>query len=735
MTGTEWNQGGEAPASVALPAMVSSTDLFDGELFGDELIDIYNSTVNEDGGDLNGIPSLDPPSGAKEDEVDSEHPGAQVAVAAAAMDDGLGAFRPSTSFNDLTTLMQTEHEGKPAEAPVAPTVTADTTPAMPPVAAAPAATATTTTVTSTTATKKRPATASPDSPAPKRKNTAARPRKSPAKKQTSPIAKAKIAVPQEKVASKPSGSSVVTPPVNAVGEHAAATAAAVEAAAAAAAASFPSLPDLATGPTVVTSGVTLTMKPDAKPVEATPAAPIVAGAQKAAAAVPAQKVTSEASKTSGDSNADTQFKSIAQQAVSNLIMNANPNVRPTPAAAKSKATSVSKDDKSKVDTSTAHIKALTGNNWVAACAGTSSNAQGGPPSPTPAAVAPPPPAAPVPAPQPAAAATNANAASADKNNRIRRQNLTPDERARQNRDRNREHARNTRLRKKAYVEELKRTLTELVAQRDAADLEKRQTAQREMEQREVRFRVIEEFLKLRGRNESNFTRWAAILEDGFVLTVPSATSLYKNTAASEVDGFEQHLGTVEVVMAESTVFSSFLQSIRGGASEGAGVTMQFDCDRKNFFMDSCNAVLEWTSSAVGSKHELVMKGLIRGKFSPASNKLLSASISFDCGALAAQLQLHKSATGGDEVAAEAAASQADAILDSLEINHVHLNVVSPSDVSEKGVESSDEQSTTDHPNEDPNNNNTSVDKQDAKEAAEGEGDGLGMTTRRVQRRD
>lgn len=34
---------------MSLPAIVSSTDLFDGELFGDELIDIYNSTVEEHG--------------------------------------------------------------------------------------------------------------------------------------------------------------------------------------------------------------------------------------------------------------------------------------------------------------------------------------------------------------------------------------------------------------------------------------------------------------------------------------------------------------------------------------------------------------------------------------------------------------------------------------------------------------------------------------------------------------
>merc|ERR1711957_200050 len=107
-------------------------------------------------------------------------------------------------------------------------------------------------------------------------------------------------------------------------------------------------------------------------------------------------------------------------------------------------------------------------------------------------------------------------------NKKRRESLTPDERARQNRDRNREHARNTRLRKKAYVEELKRTLTELVAQRDTIDLEKRHEKQRDMEVREVRYRVMEEFLKLRARGaEQNLlARWIAILEDGFTLTLP-----------------------------------------------------------------------------------------------------------------------------------------------------------------------------------------------------------------------
>lgn len=51
MVAPEWNQDDHGEPTT-LPAMVSSTDLFDGELFGDELMDIYNS-VNESG-DMNG---------------------------------------------------------------------------------------------------------------------------------------------------------------------------------------------------------------------------------------------------------------------------------------------------------------------------------------------------------------------------------------------------------------------------------------------------------------------------------------------------------------------------------------------------------------------------------------------------------------------------------------------------------------------------------------------------------
>jgi len=45
MTFADWSAEEANHHPVSLPTIVSTTDLFDGELFGDELIDIYNNSV------------------------------------------------------------------------------------------------------------------------------------------------------------------------------------------------------------------------------------------------------------------------------------------------------------------------------------------------------------------------------------------------------------------------------------------------------------------------------------------------------------------------------------------------------------------------------------------------------------------------------------------------------------------------------------------------------------------
>lgn len=314
---------------------------------------------------------------------------------------------------------------------------------------------------------------------------------------------------------------------------------------------------------------------------------------------------------------------------SNMVLNVRNNKRKGKAATKAAAdTSAKTVDKKEDYISTAQILALTGKNWASALSVMSGDniPQSGSSKP----------------------ADNRGASSGEAGSGEEDEtNLTADERLRQkHRDRNRVHARNTRLRKKAHVEMLKRTMLQLVERRDAEKAAEELEKRRELEQREVRFRVAEEFLKLRGRNDVNITRWAAILDENIVFTLP-ATNFYPAVKkTSSENSLEQVLNGVPEIMADASNFSLFLQGIGRGSSNGAAagtVTFQYRCERQNFFMDGCNAVLEWSGTSVdasnrqgGAHPELAMKGIFRGTYCPASNKLLSASISFDTGSVLKQ---------------------------------------------------------------------------------------------------
>jgi len=615
--------------------MEPTSDLFDGDLLGDELIDIYNAAVvgSSDDDAMNEIPSLlAPVSHSEAKSLCDYDPNPQVSHIGSTVDDGLGAFRPSTSFNDLSTLLPPSADNVDDSQRLAPVVPSSSMEAE-----------------GTDTKRPHSGDAALDAPAAKRralglqkKNATGTPPKG---KGSKTGATAKVT----RVISSGKQSNNTPNPLTTMAQPAVAA------------------------PSGTKNQV---IKPIEKP-NPPPLASTAVVTPRAAIKVE-DTVPDIASTSSSAAPTEADFKSVAQAAVSNLIMNVG-----TKAEGGKKSSNSDKDAFSeKVDTSTEHIKALTGTNWVAVCeGGGSSNA------------------------------------SVDKgNNRARRQNLTPDERARQNRDRNREHARNTRLRKKAYVEELKRTLTALVSQRDSAELEKRHTAQRDLEQREVRFRVVEEFLKLRGRNELNYARWSAILEDSFTMTLPNTD--FREMVESERGPFEQKIAGVAQAMADSKLFSNFLQGLGRVSNAESLISFAYECDRKNFFMDNCTAVLNWTAVSVGAVQqgapaELALQGNISAKFSPASNKLISVALNFDTGIILSQMN-HTFKYGHSDIddvdAAQVAASEADAILDSLQMPHIatsvppNVNVVPASAVSITDGEKSD---SSDESNGDADDNDQS----------------------------
>jgi len=98
--------------------------------------------------------------------------------------------------------------------------------------------------------------------------------------------------------------------------------------------------------------------------------------------------------------------------------------------------------------------------------------------------------------------------------------MTAEERKKINRDRNRQHARSTRLRKKAYIEKLKQLVDGLHAERSEQDRKRRVAVQHLAEVHRVRRTVIKSFLQFHSGYESDSRKWMTILEDDFYLKQP-----------------------------------------------------------------------------------------------------------------------------------------------------------------------------------------------------------------------
>jgi hypothetical protein len=108
---------------------------------------------------------------------------------------------------------------------------------------------------------------------------------------------------------------------------------------------------------------------------------------------------------------------------------------------------------------------------------------------------------------------------------------------------------------------------------------------------------MEEFLKLRGRRETNLARWVAILEDNFSLTLPETD--YRRTVHESNDATREQLltGATEV-MTDASYVASLLSTLK--QDPNSTVSLLYHCERKNFFMDDSVAVLDWSATVVGA---------------------------------------------------------------------------------------------------------------------------------------
>jgi PAS domain S-box-containing protein len=227
--------------------------------------------------------------------------------------------------------------------------------------------------------------------------------------------------------------------------------------------------------------------------------------------------------------------------------------------------------------------------------------------------------------------------------------MSSDEKAKANRDRNREHARNTRLRKKAYLEKLKSTVDELCRERDTLVSERAGAATLLVEMHNIRNEVLMSFFALRSANDQRRELWASILDESFACVMP--VTPYRSFLASEVQvsKCQRTVLGIDSMMADTSSLHVLLNTLVDRSKfPSASIEFRYTLVTEDVVVAGNQMMARWAMSTVnavqlGARMEVAKQGMLCAKFNSA-HKIIGLELMFDV--MAFMLQL-KQATGQD----------------------------------------------------------------------------------------
>jgi len=230
-------------------------------------------------------------------------------------------------------------------------------------------------------------------------------------------------------------------------------------------------------------------------------------------------------------------------------------------------------------------------------------------------------------------------------------NMTPEEKAKANRDRNREHARNTRLRKKAYLEKLKTTVDELCRERDTLVSERAGAANLMVEMHNTRTEVLMSFFALRSAYERQRELWSSILDESCFACVMPVTP-YRSFPASEVQvsKCQRTVLGIDGMMADTASLHVLLNTlISRSQNPSAAIQFRYTLVTEDAVVAGNQMMARWVMSTLnatqhGARMEVAKQGMLCCKFNSA-HKIIGLELMFDV--MAFMLQL-KQAAGSHE---------------------------------------------------------------------------------------
>lgn len=133
------------------------------------------------------------------------------------------------------------------------------------------------------------------------------------------------------------------------------------------------------------------------------------------------------------------------------------------------------------------------------------------------------------------------------------------------RDRNREHAKNTRLRKKAYIMKLKELVDQMTRQRDIDEKDRRMLGEKVYDSQVIRKNAVRVFLHYRATNESNKEKWQTILDENVTFSQPITP--YRSFNYGEIINSSRVIRGIDAMINDTASLGLMVETIGHGSEQ------------------------------------------------------------------------------------------------------------------------------------------------------------------------
>jgi hypothetical protein len=225
--------------------------------------------------------------------------------------------------------------------------------------------------------------------------------------------------------------------------------------------------------------------------------------------------------------------------------------------------------------------------------------------------------------------------------------MNVDEKLQQSRNRNREHAKNTRLRKKAYVLKLKALVERIARQKEIEESERHALGVRIYETHNIRKQVVHTYFNYRAANERSHMKWSDILDESFSLIIPITP--YRSFHKGDIVNNTRTVKGINGAISESASLSLLAQSVGLGSQkwinaikQGLGCYIVHKYKHDDIVISGDQFICHFSihiedAESIGSGHRCVQSAMLYGRFN-SQHKLTRAEIIFDVMGFMQQLQ-------------------------------------------------------------------------------------------------